>query len=166
MTKNYRWGRFLNQVVGSVVVVGIVGVVEVTRGEVTVVEGGRANLNSSRKKMLHSINFAINWECPEEGRPAETLTRKLICFVFTLRPSLGWKIPSSSLKFWKVNKIPVVVFEIDYVERRNQKHVESRVGVKLCRFVGKPRLLLIQQRNFWDFVGKLQEKVRISSWTF
>ena len=42
------------------VVVGIVGVVEVTKGEVTVVEGGRANLNSSRKKMLHSINFAIN----------------------------------------------------------------------------------------------------------
>ena len=51
---------FLNQAVGSVVVVGIVGVVEVTKGEVTVVEGGRANLNSSRKKMLHSINFAIN----------------------------------------------------------------------------------------------------------
>ena len=42
------------------VVVGIVGVVEVTRREVTVVERGRANLNSSRKKMLHSINFAIN----------------------------------------------------------------------------------------------------------
>ena len=36
---------------------------------------------------------------------------------------------------------------------------EGRVRPKLCRFVGKPRLLLIQQRNFWDFVGKLQEKV-------
>ena len=45
--------------------------------------------------------------------------------------------------------------------------VESaRVLVKLCRFVGKPRLLLIQQRNFWDFLGKLQEKVRFSSRTF
>ena len=41
-----------------------------------------------------------------------------------------------------------------------------RVSVKLCRFVGKPRLLLIQQRNFWDFLGKLQEKVRISLRTF
>ena len=41
---------------------------------------------------------------------------------------------------------------------RKSKDV-TRVGVKLCRFVGKPRLLLIQQRNFWDFVGKLQEKV-------
>ena len=40
-----------------------------------------------------------------------------------------------------------------------QKSLFIRVGVKLCRFVGKPRLLLIQQRNFWDFVGKLQEKV-------
>ena len=62
MTRNYRLGRgiFLNQAVGSVVVVRIGGMVEVTRGEVTVVEGGRANLNSSRKKMLHSINFAIN----------------------------------------------------------------------------------------------------------
>ena len=38
-------------------------------------------------------------------------------------------------------------------------YTTDRVGVKLCRFVGKPRLLLIQQRNFWDFVGKLQEKV-------
>ena len=33
-------------------------------------------------------------------------------------------------------------------------------------FVGKPRLLLIQQRNLGDFLGKLQEKVRISSMTF
>ena len=50
----------INQVVGSVVVVRIGGVVEVTGVEVTVVEGGRANLNRSREKMPHSINFAIN----------------------------------------------------------------------------------------------------------
>ena len=42
------------------VVVRIGGVVEVTGVEVTVVEGGRTNLNSSREKMPHSINFAIN----------------------------------------------------------------------------------------------------------
>ena len=45
-------------------------------------------------------------------------------------------------------------------------NLSVRVLVKLCRFVGKPRLLLIQQRNFWDFLGKLQEKVRISLRTF
>ena len=46
------------------------------------------------------------------------------------------------------------------VQRRNftNQYVATRVRPGLCSFVGKPQLLLIQQRNLGDFLAKLQEK--------